>query len=98
VRGIDAVAASGSKDVTGFVAVNPIVEHQRGSSIGACTHKTAIPNQSIAPLTKRGTHVWRARDSRPSLEERIKAPPIDCVEKQEPIGTSEWEKHWKAYL
>jgi len=34
----------------------------------------------------------------PSLEERIKAPPIDYVEKPEPIGTSEWEKHWKAYL
>ena len=35
---------------------------------------------------------------RPSLEERIKALPIDYVQKQEPIGTSEWEKHWKAYL
>jgi hypothetical protein len=34
----------------------------------------------------------------PSLEERIKALPIDYVQKQEPIGTSEWEKHWKAYL
>ena len=34
----------------------------------------------------------------PGLEERIKALPIDYVQKQEPIGTSEWEKHWKAYL
>jgi hypothetical protein len=32
----------------------------------------------------------------PSLEERIKALPLDYVQKQ--VGTSEWEKHWKAYL
>jgi hypothetical protein len=34
----------------------------------------------------------------PSLEERIKALPIDYVQKQESIAANEWEKHWKAYL
>jgi hypothetical protein len=34
----------------------------------------------------------------PSLEERIKALPIDYVQKQEPVGAEHWERNWKAYL